>query len=151
MNETPVQNSPATPTDTARASGGIVRTAAIVGETRDDCPLPTRADTVRTPSASEGPDTDPVVRFAYRTTAPRHLAGAAFAAFAEALSRVTAKLHPEPEPEPAPPKATRCCLCGDIGDYENYNGDLFCWPCVNGEPVDRGGRGRRRHLTTEHG
>ncbi|MFC9604593.1 hypothetical protein ACFTTN_14180 [Streptomyces niveus] len=81
--------------------GGIVRTLRI-GETHDCGPLPTRADTVRTRPDSDGPDSDPGVRFEYRATAPRHLVGAAFA---EAFTHLGTALHlPEPDPPaPAPP------------------------------------------------
>ncbi|GAA2948685.1 hypothetical protein ACFPN0_14965 [Kitasatospora cinereorecta] len=112
-------------------SGGIVRTPRDIGETHDCGPLPTRADTVRTRPDSDGPDNDPGVRFTYRATVPRRLVGAAFA---EAFAHLGEALHP-PEPEPEPAKATVCCVCGATSAYENYKGDLFCWPCANGEPV----------------
>ncbi|MGW6391148.1 hypothetical protein ACWFR1_11725 [Streptomyces sp. NPDC055103] len=118
-------------------SGGIVRTPQDIGETQDCGPLPTRADTVRTRPDSDRPDSNPGVRFAYRATVPRHLMGAAFA---EAFTLLAAELHPEPEPEPEPPKPTVCCVCGEPSVYENYQGDLFCSPCANGEPVPAGRR-----------
>ncbi|MEU2487102.1 hypothetical protein ABZ593_21145 [Streptomyces sp. NPDC012617] len=107
-------------------SDGTIRTPQDIGETHDCNPLPTRADTVRTPPDSDGPDNDPGVRFAYRATVPRHLVGAAFA---EAFAHLGEALQPEPANAPA------CCVCGEPSVYENYKGDLFCWPCADGKPV----------------
>ncbi len=34
-----------------------------------------------------------------------------------------------------PEDPERCCVCGsDETPYENYKGQLFCWPCADGEP-----------------
>ncbi|MFD5788634.1 hypothetical protein ACFWH1_18675 [Streptomyces sp. NPDC127037] len=105
-------------------SGDIVRSRPDTGRAVGEDTSPTRADTVRSRPDKAGPDSDPGVRFAYRATMG--------AAFAEAFAHLGAALDP-PEPEPEP--ATACCVCGKPSVYENYKGDLFCWPCANGEPA----------------
>lgn len=75
--------------DTRTASGGHVRTPAIVGEVIDCGPPPTRPDTIRTRPDTTCPDSPDGVRIEYRATVPRHLVIAALAEASGAISQTT--------------------------------------------------------------
>ncbi|MFH8577182.1 hypothetical protein [Streptomyces zaomyceticus] len=116
---------PATPpTDTVRPSGGVLRTPVLVGEDTDCGPLPTRADSVRTPPVLTGPDTvrpgvladtedtrrtppdtdtGRGVRFAYQARVPRRFVGAAFAEALSLLARETGADTDRTPPADTPP------------------------------------------------
>lgn len=86
MNERPSQHRPDTSADTPPPRGGVVRTPAIVGETVDCYPIPTRADTTRTRPDTDTADSGPGVRVEYRASVPRNQFAAALA---EALGHLT--------------------------------------------------------------
>ncbi|MFD7574094.1 hypothetical protein ACFV6U_26830 [Streptomyces sp. NPDC059810] len=124
---------PATPPeDTVRLSGGVLRTPVLVEEDTDCGPLPTRADSVRTPPVLVGPDTvrpavradnDDIrrtpssadtgrgVRFAYQARVPRRLVGAAFAEaltlLAQETGADTGRTPTADTPPPVRPSASR--------------------------------------------
>ncbi|MEU9033816.1 hypothetical protein AB0D45_02710 [Streptomyces sp. NPDC048352] len=93
----PPDTGPDTSTDTVPASGGIVRTPVLAGETVDCGPLPTSTDSVRTGEDTDTEDTGHGVRIQYRARVPRHLVGDAVA---EALGIIARETAPRPE-EPA--------------------------------------------------
>jgi hypothetical protein len=78
--------------DTGHNRGGHTRTPPAGEPAPDRGALPTRADTARTASSGQGPDTADGVRVEYRARVPRHLLGAAIAEAAQALS--TARTTP---------------------------------------------------------
>ncbi|MER8090714.1 hypothetical protein ABTZ57_37975 [Streptomyces sp. NPDC094048] len=89
------------------ARGGIVRTPAIVGETVDCGPVPTRTDTARTRPDTDTADTGPGVRVEYRATVPRHLVGAALAEALHAIDRATSTDTTRTPPDTDTPDSVR--------------------------------------------
>ncbi|MEU0275946.1 hypothetical protein [Streptomyces sp. NPDC006307] len=90
----PPDTSPDTSTDTVPASGGIVRTPVLAGETVDCGPVPTSTASVRTGEDTDTGDTEQGVRIEYRARVPRHLLGDAVA---EALGIITRETAPGPD------------------------------------------------------